>query len=70
MKARVLNVQAASVWMAAKAQLRPSETPGNRGPPGGKGRAGGSELDLLGDAKGIVDLDAQITDSAFELPVP
>jgi hypothetical protein len=36
---------------------------------GGKGRAGCSELNLLGDAEGVVDLDAELTDSAFELRV-
>ena len=38
-------------------------------PTGGKGRAGCSELNLLGDAEGVVDLDAELTDSAFELRV-
>ena len=41
--------------------------PGSRGPTGGKGRAGGSELNLLRDAEGVVDLDAEIADGAFEL---
>jgi len=43
--------------------------PGSRGPTGGKGRAGGSELNLLRDAEGIVDLDAEIAGGAFELYV-
>ena len=33
--------------------------PGSRGPTGGKGRARGSELNLLRDAEGVVDLDAR-----------
>jgi hypothetical protein len=31
------------------------------------GRTGDSKLNLLGDAEGVVDLDAEIADGAFEL---
>jgi hypothetical protein len=30
------------------------------------GRTGDSKLNLLGDAEGVVDLDAEIADGAFE----
>jgi hypothetical protein len=40
---------------------------GNRGPTGWKGRAGGSKLNLLRDAEGVIDLDTEIADGAFEL---
>jgi hypothetical protein len=40
---------------------------GNRDPTGWKGCAGGSKLNLLRDAEGVVDLDAEAADSAFEL---
>jgi hypothetical protein len=34
---------------------------------GGKGRTGNSKLNQLGEAEGVVDLDAEIADGAFEL---
>jgi hypothetical protein len=40
---------------------------GNRGPTDGRGRAGGSKLNLLRDAEGVIDLDTEIADGAFEL---
>ena len=37
------------------------------GPPQGKGHTANSKLNLLGDAEGVVDLDAEIADGAFAL---
>src|ERR1051325_1972594 len=40
------------------------------GPTSGQGRRSQSEFNLLGDAKGVVHLDTEITDGAFEFRMP
>ncbi len=42
----------------------------NCGPTRRRGRGCPSEFNLLGDAESVVDLDAEISDGAFQLRVP
>src|SRR5271166_7000016 len=53
--------------MTGLGHLRPWAALVVAAPPEGRAALAGSELNLLRDAEGVVDLDAEIADGAFEL---